>query len=130
MSRNSNKTITIERSVISARSREQGSAKERINSAYTNNRQHTQGYEDVHYDEKDEFDINDLRPEHYFDCSSEGVDYIAQNQEIAYNINFNQSVVVNTQAKDVIRHDYIRDVEDLKKAIDDLDIAEKFNYKL
>ena len=59
MSRNSNKTITIERSVISARSREQGSAKERINSAYTNKRQHTQGYEDVHYDEKDEFDIKE-----------------------------------------------------------------------
>ena len=59
LSRNSNKTITIERSVISARSREQGSAKERINSAYTNKRQHTQGYEDVHYDEKDEFDIKE-----------------------------------------------------------------------
>ena len=79
---------------------------------------------DITYEKKN-FAKDDLRPEHYFDCSSEGVDYIAQNQEIAYNINFNQSVVVNTQAKDVIRHDYIRDVEDLKKAIDDLDIAEK-----
>lgn len=84
---------------------------------------------DVTYN-KTKFEKDDLRPEHYFDCSSEGVDYIAQNQEISYNINFNQSIVVNSQAKDVIRHDYIRDIDDLAKAIDDLDIAEKNEEKI
>ena len=79
---------------------------------------------------KTDFKKDDLRPEHYFDCTSNGVNYIAQNQEISYNINFNQSIVVNSQAKDVIRHDYIRDIEDLANAIDDLDIAEKNEEKI
>lgn len=79
---------------------------------------------------KTDFEKDDLRPEHYFDCTSNGVNYIAQNQEISYNINFNQSIVVNSQAKDVIRHDYIRDIEDLANAIDDLDIAEKNEEKI
>lgn len=84
---------------------------------------------DVTY-KKTNFEKDDLRPEHYFNCSSEGVDYIAQEQEISYNINFNQKLVVNTQAKDVIQHDYIRDIEDLANAIDDLSRAEENKKKI
>lgn len=84
---------------------------------------------DITYN-KINFKKDDLRPEHYFDCTSEGVNYISQNQEISYNINFNQKIVVNTQAKDVIKHDYIRDIEDLANAIDDLSIAEANKAKI
>ena len=93
MSRNSNKTITIERSVISARSREQGSAKERVSSAYTNKRQHTQGYEDMQYDEQDEFDIKE-------DNDNDNVHAKQHKQEVEYEGDFyedNEEIVDNAK---------------------------------
>lgn len=68
---------------------------------------------------------NDLRPEHYFQCTDgEKIDYNkadAQgneykhfvNQNINYEISFNQTININTHASDVFTHDICRDVDEL-----------------
>lgn len=77
----------------------------------------------VQYD-KIGFDKGDLRPEHYFDCTkhkfdstqnayTESIDYVSENQEINYTINFNQTIKVNTQARDMLTHDVIRDLDEM-----------------
>ena len=79
--------------------------------------------------EKTGFDKGDLRPEHYFDCTkniydlatksyNESIDYKSENQEIFYTINFNQTLKVNTQAKDVLKHDMIRDLDEMIYAVE------------
>lgn len=69
---------------------------------------------DVEY-KKTGFEKGDLKPEHYFDCTNitEGIDYISEDQEINYTINFNQTLKVNTQARDVLKHDIIRDLDEI-----------------
>lgn len=61
------------------------------------------------------FNKGDLKPEHYFDCTNvtEGIDYVSEDQQINYTINFNQTIKVNTQAKDVLTHDIIRDLDEI-----------------
>lgn len=61
------------------------------------------------------FKKGELKPEHYFDCTNvtEGIDYVSQDQQINYTINFNQTIKVNTQAKDVLTHDIIRDLDEI-----------------
>ncbi|MDE6208112.1 MAG: hypothetical protein K2M73_00330 [Lachnospiraceae bacterium] len=65
--------------------------------------------------EKTGFNKGDLRPEHYFDCTNvtKGVDYVSANQEINYTINFNQTIKVNTQARDILTHDLARDLDEI-----------------
>lgn len=65
--------------------------------------------------EKTGFDKGELRPEHYFDCTNvtKGVDYVSEDQEINYTINFNQTIKVNTQAKDILTHDLARDLDEI-----------------
>ena len=81
--------------------------------------------------EKEDWQKNDLRPEHYFQCTdkSSGVpaDYIKYNrsdaegnplkhfvnQKISYEISFNQTIVINTNANQVYTHDICRDVDEL-----------------
>ena len=87
--------------------------------------------------EKDSFRKDDLRPEHYFDCvktepasSKLGFDkndpnnkvthYTKSNQEIQYEVNFNQKLTVNTQASEAFSHEILRLVEDLVLASDDV----------
>ena len=74
------------------------------------------------------FDTNDLRPEHYFTCTrvrDKGLDtektfeYIAQDQEIKYLVNYNQQMTVNVQAKDCYTHDMGRDVDELVDIVND-----------
>ena len=61
------------------------------------------------------FEKGDLKPEHYFNCTNitEGIDYISEDQQINYTINFNQTIKVNTQARDVLTHDIIRDLDEI-----------------
>ena len=55
--------------------------------------------------EKTNFAKNDLRPEHYFDCTvtdltdedKEPVVYTRENQQIGYEVNFKQRLTINTQ---------------------------------
>ncbi len=80
--------------------------------------------------QKDTFEQNDLRPEHYFDCvrkefdefgdpdDSTAIEYNKANQPIEYEVNFNQKLVINTQGSDSITHDIGRFVDDIIAASD------------
>lgn len=69
--------------------------------------------------DKTGFAKGDLKPEHYFDCTNEttGVSYTAADQEIEYTINFNQTIKVNTQAKDILTPDLARDLDEMIYAV-------------
>ncbi len=73
---------------------------------------------DLNY-ERTGFSKGELKPEHYFDCTNQntGVSYTASDQEIDYTINFNQTIKVNTQAKDVLKHDLGRDLDEMIYAV-------------
>ncbi len=83
--------------------------------------------------QKSKWEDNDLRPEHYFACSSEGVDYNAEyltkvgktkKQVIEYDVGFNQQLQVNTTADEVYLHGIGRAVDE---ALDLLDRLEKID---
>ena len=77
---------------------------------------------------KKNWEDTDLRPEHYFACSSEGIDYNQdylqgisdeEKQTIEYDVGLNQRIRVNTTADEVFTHDISRDVEDMIKSMED-----------
>lgn len=79
---------------------------------------------------KDTFSKGDLRPEHYFDCTttqSNGntITYTKEDQPIRYEINFGQKLTINTQASDTILHAYGRDIEEILNAVQDVSDTEK-----
>ena len=89
--------------------------------------------------EKSKWENNDLRPEHYFACESEGINYNASylegisdedKQTIEYDVGLNQRIRVNTTADEVFTHDISRDVEDMIKAMEDTVAMEKQVNKL
>lgn len=67
------------------------------------------------------FSEGELRPEHYFDCTKTVATgttvYTKENQEIAYTVAFNQTIVVNTQASNVFDASIGRDVDELTEAV-------------
>ncbi len=70
------------------------------------------------------FQVGDLRPEHYFNCtdiSDEYVDnhikYTLEDQKMMYQINFNQNMVVNTLGKDVFTSDMARKIDDIMESV-------------
>ncbi|MFT3984507.1 MAG: flagellar hook-associated protein 3 [Lachnospiraceae bacterium] len=69
---------------------------------------------------KEDFAKNDLRPEHYFTCTDKDeVEYNSpsfENKSISYEISFNQSIKINTNANEVFTHDIGRDVDELLAA--------------
>ena len=75
---------------------------------------------------KSEFNKNDLRPEHYFNCvrteksTGDVVNFTKQNQEIQYEINFNQKLTVNTQGDAVFSHDIGRALDDIINSVNDV----------
>lgn len=88
---------------------------------------------------KNVFEAGDVRPEHYYTCTSTDMDtgkeinYIYEKQNIDYEINFGQKMTVNTNISDVVGNNFARtidnvlaivnEVNDLEKQISD---AEKF----
>lgn len=87
---------------------------------------------EVTYD-KDSFKKNELRPEHYFKCTqydltitdpaerdAKAINYTVEDQQIAYEVNFNQRLAINVQGRDAFRHSLGRSVDDIVKAIDDV----------
>lgn len=56
----------------------------------------------------------DINPVHYFKCTSDGVTYNADglDQDIFYDVGFNQDIQVNTQAREVFTHSAKRDMDD------------------
>jgi flagellar hook-associated protein 3 FlgL len=77
-----------------------------------------------------EFKEGDVRPEHYFNCTAEDVvtgkkiDYVLDDQEIKYEVNYNQKLTVNTQAKDAIKTDMGRTIDDILDAVDSVKVTE------
>lgn len=83
---------------------------------------------------KTNFEEGELRPEHYFDCEAYAVDgsdngkpivYVKENQEIQYEINFNQRLTINTQGRDAITHAIGRDIDEIIDAVNDVIATEE-----
>ncbi|MBR3834073.1 MAG: flagellar hook-associated protein FlgL [Lachnospiraceae bacterium] len=90
---------------------------------------------------KTSFLAGDLRPEHYFDCtqytvqtdgSVKEVDYDRpeEGQAIYYEVNFNQSIQVNTEGNQVISEEMSNNINDLIYALTDLTEAEEAKVRL
>ena len=81
---------------------------------------------------KDEFDINDLRPEHYFDCTvtdtedpaKEPVTYTKKDQPIQYEVNFNQKLTINTQGSEAFTTGIGRMIDEIINAVNDVKAVE------
>ncbi|MBP3618091.1 MAG: flagellar hook-associated protein FlgL [Lachnospiraceae bacterium] len=99
---------------------------------------------DVTYSKK-EFQINDLRPEHYFNCTRTNADGsevlnfekmdlnyneeekfgAKKGQEIQYEVNFNQKLTINTQGDEAFTHDIGRAIDDIINAVSDVKETEE-----
>ena len=81
---------------------------------------------------KDEFDINDLRPEHYFDCTvtdtadpaKEPVTYTKKDQPIEYEVNFNQKLTINAQGSETFTTGINRMIDEIINAVNDVKAVE------
>ena len=81
---------------------------------------------------KDEFDINDLRPEHYFNCTvtdtadpaKEPVTYTKEDQPIQYEVNFNQKLTINTQGSEAFTTGICRMIDEIINAVNDVKAVE------
>lgn len=89
----------------------------------------------VNYNKSD-FEVGDLRPEMYFNCTqykelSDGTIKETEftidpdGQDIQYEVNFNQYITVNAEGKDLIKHDMGNKIEDLATAVQDVLDIEK-----
>lgn len=81
---------------------------------------------------KDNFQINDLRPEHYFNCTKtdkdypdkEPVTYTKQDQQMQYEVNFNQKLTINTQGSDAFSTNIGRMIDEIVNAVNDVKAVE------
>lgn len=81
--------------------------------------------------QKTEFEKKDVRPEHYFDCSTvnnktgETANYrTAGDQQMLYQINFSQTLTVNTEGCNSINLSVGRTITDITNICNDLDVME------
>lgn len=86
---------------------------------------------------KSNFEVGDLRPEMYFDCTRyaeqkngtiKSVDYTVdkeEGQKIQYELSFKQYVTVNAEGKDLIKHDMGNRITDMADAVQDVLNIEK-----
>ncbi len=96
--------------------------------------------------QKQDFDKNDIKPEHYFTCETlntgtgekynyntdtenrtnwdEYSRYNFRPQEIQYQINFSQTIQVNTEAYKAVGTIVGRSIEDIKNSCNELDVIE------
>lgn len=85
----------------------------------------------INYD-KESFATNDLRPEHYFNCTQtnkstgEKIDFeiSEDDQNIEYELNFNQMIRVNTLGRDLMTPDMGRSIEELANKVEEVGDAE------
>lgn len=90
--------------------------------------------------EKTTWELDDLKPEHYFACTStdsNGInikynqDYLVgihEKQAIEYDVGLSQSIRVNTTADEVFTHDIGRDIDDLISSMQEvIDMDETVN---
>lgn len=89
---------------------------------------------------KSQFNVGDLRPELYFDCTqikknpdgtidkSTQFTVSEEGQQIQYEVNFNQYVTVNAEGKDIITHAMGNCIDDMANAVQEvLDIENTIN---
>lgn len=88
--------------------------------------------------QKTEFKKGDVRPEHYFDCTATKLDeegnpseepadtvtYTKEDQDIHYDVSFNQRLQINTQAKDSITTEIGRELDGIFMAVEDVGFVE------
>ena len=90
---------------------------------------------------KESFEVGDLRPEHYFDCTKHAIQSDGTvkdtvftqpegGQDLNYEVNFSQTVTVNTEGKDVITHNMGNAILDMAQAVQDVLDAESMKTKL
>lgn len=92
--------------------------------------------------EKSDWRKGDLRPEHYFYCRSNpdtdeetlfNENYLTSNaerQDIEYDVGFNQTIRVNSTADQCFKHGIGREVDDIVKAMEDVQELETIKTKL
>ncbi len=81
---------------------------------------------------KDEFEINDLRPEHYFDCTMKDLDhpekdpvqYEKNDQPIQYEVNFNQKLTINTEGSNAFTTGICRMIDEIVDAVKEVSAVE------
>ena len=84
---------------------------------------------DVVYD-KSEFVKGDTRPEHLFECTTEGIIYNSgtDGHTMAYDVGYNQKIEVNTTADEVFTNDVRRDAQDLRDVLNQMqDVSNKLS---
>lgn len=81
---------------------------------------------------KDKWEVGDLRPQHYFACSTTDADGnviqynpeylngIVERQDIEYDVGFNQTIRVNSTADECFKHGVGRTVDDLVQAMQEV----------
>lgn len=81
--------------------------------------------------EKTKFSQNDLRPEHYYDCTTVALDtgktlvYEKKKQDIRYEVNFNQKLVINTEGSDAFSTNLSRMITEITDAVSAVSGIEK-----
>ena len=85
--------------------------------------------------EKNEWDVGDLNPQHYF-RTEDNKTHIVYNADgnvdtqITYDVGYNQTIQVNTNAYEVFDPAVARDLDDLKKVAEDFTNIEKIRKDL
>lgn len=81
---------------------------------------------------KKEFDKSDIRPEMYFACTSyntisaKTTNYAEpEGQDIRYEVNFSQTSIVNTQARDAISTEIYRAIDYIEETVQAMDALEE-----
>lgn len=76
---------------------------------------------DVTY-QKDGFDKNDLKPDHFFNSTNmaTGDVYTVREESMNYQISYSQSIQVNVMGEQVFSPDLIRDLEEIVKQTNDI----------
>lgn len=77
--------------------------------------------------QKTNWDAGDLRPEHYFYCEADGINYNEdylqsgkERQDIEYDVGFNQTIRVNSTADECFQHGIGRTVDDLTDSLEEV----------
>ena len=89
--------------------------------------------------EKAKWVTGDLRPEHYFACESDGIEYNQnyltefgkdEKQVISYDVGFNQTIDINTTADEIFDHGIGRTVDEIIGMLDKINDIDSVITKL
>ncbi len=83
--------------------------------------------------QKQDFLKNELRPEHYFECTTRDmsiedederedkkIEYKIEDQKISFEVTFNQKLAINVQGREAFAHSLGRTVDDIVQAVSDV----------